>query len=97
MQSKARNRIGKIYGIIKILELDHIERFEKDNSTDLRIYYKTQCTLCGNKSVRLYNLPQWKKLSKCKHCDDDKKFSNNSFINKVHKNYKESAEHRGYM
>lgn len=96
MQSKARDRIGKIIGIIKILELDHVERFEKGDSTDLRIYYKTQCLLCGHESIRLYNLPQWKKLSKCKHCDDDKKFSSNPFINKIYKNYKESAATRGY-
>lgn len=95
-QSKSRDRVGEIHGIIEILELDHVERFEKSESTDLRVYYKTKCKLCGHESVRLYNSPQWKQLTKCKHCNDNKKLSNNSFINKVYKNYRDSAKVRGY-
>lgn len=56
--SAFNKRVGKIYGTIKVISLDHIDRVYKNGHLCLRVYYLTECTKCGRQSIRLYNKNQ---------------------------------------
>lgn len=58
----ANSEIGKTYGTVEVLKLDHIDR--KGNK--YFIYFLVRCTKCGKTSIRLYNRTQWNATNGCK-------------------------------
>lgn len=89
----AQKRVGKTYGSIKVLKLDHIDRVTVDDSTTLRVYYLTKCLKCGKQSIRLYNWNQWHNSEKCKYCSESS-ITDNPAYNSLWRTYQQGARER---
>lgn len=84
------SRIGKVYGAIKVLKLDRVER----NSGSTRVYYLTECTACGRQSIRLYNINQWNATTKCKFCESKSSITDDAAYNSMWRLYLQGAKDR---
>lgn len=88
-------RVGKIYGTIKVIALDHIERPTlKNGDQAMWVYYLTECTVCGRQSVRLYNINQWNATKKCKYCDSKSTITDDPALNSLWRTYTDGAKAR---